>query len=363
MRLHCRTTAGATFDVDVDNDALVEDLMVLVEVHAGIAMDAQHLLLGAVELTPRGRTVASFGVSANSTVTVQTKAEEEGLQQQIQRLFARGAPPRAPIPPPLTISDPNALIAALFRTEAVSAPPPPPALPPNPNDPEVQRRLYEQIEKENLEQNLVQALEHTPEAFGRVTMLYVPCSVNRVPVTAFVDSGAQMSIMNEATAERCGIMRLLDRRMQGTAVGVGSSKILGRIHMTLVNLGGLHLPISITVLENQSMEFLLGLDQLRRHQMHIDLKENCLRIQETSIPFLSEGELPKHLRDHQPESPMSPATAGGPSQQASSTATELTRKKKILHVIEVARVTRDVAIRTLEAVNWSEDEAISALLG
>lgn len=131
-------------------------------------------------------------------------------------------------------------------------------------------------------------------------MLYVDVEVNGHPIKAFVDSGAQSTIMSAACATRCGLSRLIDTRFAGIAKGVGTSKILGRIHMHTLRVGEAHLPCTFTVLENDDVDFLFGLDMLKRHQCCIDLKRSVLVLGSAGkeVAFLAEKDLPARARGH-----------------------------------------------------------------
>ena len=89
----------------------------------------------------------------------------------------------------------------------------------------------------------------------------------------------------------------MDTRFAGMAVGVGTSRILGRVHACDMEIQGTRLPCSFTVLEDNKVDLLFGLDNLKRHQCCIDLVSNTLHLRngEISIPFLSEGEIKKNM--------------------------------------------------------------------
>ncbi|DAZ94278.1 TPA: hypothetical protein N0F65_010875, partial [Lagenidium giganteum] len=183
------------------------------------------------------------------------------------------------------------------------------ALEANPFDTAAQAKIEERIRLSNVQKNMEIAIEEMPEAFARVYMLYIPCEVNGIPVKAFVDSGAQSTIMSSSCAERCGIMRLVDKRFAGQAVGVGTAKIIGRVHMAPLKIGNYFYNCSFTILDQQNVDFLFGLDMLKRHQCCIDLHKNVLRLHDATggheVEFLPEHEIPMSERSD-PAIPASP---------------------------------------------------------
>lgn len=340
MKITVMTADEQIIILDVDRDESIENVKALLEVETRVPLQQQQLLYHGREIMNADK-LSALGVKdedllmmvTNATSRASTNdlslnpdgsaANPAAFQQQIQRdsntmaqLF-QSDPEFAQV---LLGNDLNKLQGLLRerhrqktelrrRQEEELA-----LLYADPFDVEAQRKIEASIRQKGIDENWEAALEHNPEAFARVVMLYVDMEVNGVPLKAFVDSGAQSTIISKSCAERCGLLRLLDQRYRGIAHGVGQSEILGRIHVAPIKIGNIFYPCSFTVLDAPNMEFLFGLDMLRKHQCMIDLKENVLRVGggEVAVPFLQEKDIPSHFLDEERFSKQASSSGAAP---------------------------------------------------
>lgn len=143
--------------------------------------------------------------------------------------------------------------------------------------------------EERIIKNLEKAFTQIPESFIKVDMLYIPCQINGIDMKAFIDTGAQMSIMSQDIAVICGVDQIIDNKYKGEAIGVGKSKIIGKIHLLDIIVRGNILPCSFTILENNSLDLILGLDMLLSHGCILDLKQRKLIINDNEIEFIKKN--------------------------------------------------------------------------
>ncbi|CBH14157.1 DNA-damage inducible protein DDI1-like protein,putative [Trypanosoma brucei gambiense DAL972] len=376
MKITCTDESGNVYSAELDPTAMVEDLSVLVEVEIGIPVEEQLLMAPTGVILRLDETFGAQGITTDCCVTVRRQVLGGGLKRP-----AEERPDRIP---EVHASEERSHILELYATELMSDQDQLQQLVSpefDETDPAIQSRIYEEISKRNVEENLANALEFAPEAFTRVSMLHVTVEINKVKVKALVDCGAQTSVVSAATAERCGINWLVDKRAVGTVHGVGEQRSLGRIHLTQANLGGLFIPISLVVLESETFDLIIGLDQMKKHRMIIDLKDDCLRVGGTAIPFLSDSEVSEEPHRGTPfvlgggdgnednnaaEVPTAGANQGTAAKRSTAPSgpniSSAEKEQAIETFVSLTHLERQQAIALLEAVNWNPHAAMSLLM-
>lgn len=230
----------------------------------------------------------------------------------------------------------------------------------NPDDPQNQARITDLINQQEIDEQMRNALEYTPEMFTSVHMLFISLEINGHPVKAFVDTGAQATIMSTRLAESTGLTRLIDKRFVGEARGVGVGKILGRIHQAQIKIETQYVPCSFTVLDTH-VDLLLGLDMLKRHRACIDLSKDVLRIAGVETKFLSEAEIPRDFTENMTgPNPASGSSASAPLRSAQNS--EASPRSSIVQSNSTSGTAfPENAIEQLMGLGFSRKEVIAAL--
>ena len=181
----------------------------------------------------------------------------------------------------------------------------------NPNDMDAIEFFQKKESQKLIYQQYNEMMNEYPESFGKILMLYINVKINGHAIEAFCDSGAQATIMSKKLAQECQIDHLIDTRFAGTAVGVGTGVILGRIHLVQLQINDTYyFPCSVTVMDNptpasstesgkpsgKEMPFLFGLDMMKRHTCVMDLAKGVIQFRLApgkylETPFLHEKDL------------------------------------------------------------------------
>lgn len=157
------------------------------------------------------------------------------------------------------------------------------------HDKYIEHELADPIMDEKLvTQDYIKAHDETPEFFIPIKMLYISCTINDQYITAFIDTGAQISIMNLETATKCGLCDRIDTKHTSRIIGAGdqSQEAVGNLYHVEMILGQYIVPCNFTVLK-KGTNIIIGLNFMRAHKILLDVGQNMLKIGNQEISFLN----------------------------------------------------------------------------
>ena len=133
--------------------------------------------------------------------------------------------------------------------------------------------------------NYIKAMEIMPELYTKSPSIHIQGSINGNSIKFLVDTGAEISIMNKSIAIACGLEKYIDERYNGKLQGVGSDKILGKVHYTEITFNWGVLPCGFTICSNNDIIPIIGIDIMNSHGIIINCKTKTLQIGKNIIKW------------------------------------------------------------------------------
>lgn len=138
-----------------------------------------------------------------------------------------------------------------------------------------------------IDENYQLAIDTIPESFIPVKMLYIKGKINKKEINIFIDTGAQVSVMSLSMARELGVDFLIDHFCEGKLVGVGSKDMSGKIHYLDIQLDNFNLPCGFTIIDNDDIKIMLGLNSMLSMGCILDLKNKKMIFNNYEIKFLN----------------------------------------------------------------------------
>jgi DNA damage-inducible protein 1 len=137
-----------------------------------------------------------------------------------------------------------------------------------------------------VDNNYQLAMDTMPEMFIPVNMLYIRGKMNNTDLDIFVDTGAQVSVMSLSMTKELGVDYLIDHSYDGVVVGLGTKKIIGKIHYLDIQLENFNLPCRFTIIDDDDIKIILGLNSMLSLGCIIDLKNKKMVFNDYEVKFL-----------------------------------------------------------------------------
>ena len=147
-----------------------------------------------------------------------------------------------------------------------------------------------EMDKDIVQMDIERAYEEVPQFFTPINMTYIHCQIGEELISAFVDTGAQVTVMNLETAIKCGLSHRIDTRNKIMVKGVGTQESVGTIYGVDMIIGKYSFMCNFVVMRN-APNVMVGLNMMRTHGIILDYSKKILKVSDQDIPFLTDKEI------------------------------------------------------------------------